>query len=95
VLHTEDHRVKRDKDGNIVFEFQRDGYKDHKSLAEGVAEWLGTDEGKHYAPARVGGGSGATGGQANAQGRSTAGMSKAEQKRAAKRDLMRAIILDN
>jgi hypothetical protein len=93
VLHTEDKRIRRDKDGSIVFEFQRDGYRDQKSLKEGVDEWLSTDEGKHYAPARTPGGSGAQPGQASAQ-RNGRKLSKEEQKRQAKRELMQAIIMD-
>jgi len=61
-LHTEDKRVTTNKDGQIIFKTQREGYVDEQSLDEGVEEWLKSAEGKNFAPARDVSGSGATGG---------------------------------
>lgn len=57
-LHGEGGRVRRSKDGAVVFAIKRDGYDDELDVAKGVAEWLATDEGKEFAPARQVGGAG-------------------------------------
>lgn len=57
-LHGESGRVTRAKDGGIVFRIPRDGYDDEVEITKGVAEWLKTEEGKEFAPARSVGGSG-------------------------------------
>jgi hypothetical protein len=61
LLHTEDKRVARTDDGRVVF--------------KGVDEWLKTDEGKAYMPARQAAGSG---GQPARQGASTPGDKRAQ-----------------
>jgi hypothetical protein len=63
LLYTEDKRVGRDKDGKIVFRVPKEGYTDELSLSDGITEWIKTNEGKHYMPARPVGGSGAMGGR--------------------------------
>lgn len=40
--------LKRQKDGTFTYTAKRDGYEDDLPLAEGVAEWLKSDEGKAY-----------------------------------------------
>lgn len=61
-LHTEDKRVTRTDDGRIVFKFARGQgqaqYFDELDVDKGVDEWLKSDEGKAYVPARQANGSG-------------------------------------
>jgi len=58
LLYTEDSRVSRDSDGNILFTVQRDGYTDDLPLSKGVSEWVNGPEGKIYLPPKDVGGSG-------------------------------------
>jgi hypothetical protein len=44
--------LKENKDGTYTYTAQRDGYVDDLSLADGVKEWLGSDEGKAYVVAQ-------------------------------------------
>lgn len=67
-LHGEGGRVRRSKDGAVVFAIKRDGYDDELDVAKGVAEWLATDEGKEFAPARQVGGAGTDPKQRGANG---------------------------
>lgn len=39
-----------ENDGSIKMRIQRKGYVDTVAVAEGVKDWLGTDEGKNYLP---------------------------------------------
>lgn len=59
VLYTEDKRISRDANGQIVFK-GKDKYGDDTELPleEGIGEWASTDEGKFYQPAKQVGGSG-------------------------------------
>lgn len=82
-LHGEAGRVRRSKDGAVVFAIKRDGYDDELDVAKGVAEWLATDEGKEFAPARQVGGSGA-----DPKGRGASGQQQKPQRGAA---LMKAL----
>lgn len=62
LLFTEEKRIGRGDDGSIVFKTTKDGFDEEMSIKDGVAEWLTSEEGKHYAPARPVAGSGNTGG---------------------------------
>lgn len=57
-LHGEGGRVRRSKEGGVVFVVKRDGYDEELDVARGVADWLATDEGKEFVPARQVGGAG-------------------------------------
>lgn len=59
LLYTEDKRVVRNDDGEIGFTVQKAGYTEHVTLEEGINQWLKTEEGKEFLPARGAGGSGA------------------------------------
>lgn len=59
-LYTEDKRIGRDDDGQIVYKVKRAGYDEELSLDAGISEWL-KDEGKSFLPPRGAAGSGATG----------------------------------
>jgi len=56
LLHTEDKRVRRSAEGKIVFVDEND---DEFDLAAGIKQWIASDEGKGYMPARGAQGSGA------------------------------------
>lgn len=58
MLFTEEGRVKRDDTGAIKFRVQKDGYEDLVDLETAVKEWVKTEEGKIFLPARQVGGSG-------------------------------------
>lgn len=62
LLHTEDKKVARSEDGRIVFKVERGTgaakYTDELDVDKGVDEWLKSDEGKAYIPARQAAGSG-------------------------------------
>lgn len=58
VLYTEEQRIQRNADGNIVFKMEADGYEQEFEVVEGVAKWLETDEGKSFKPPRPVSGSG-------------------------------------
>lgn len=64
LLYTEDQRVGRNEDGEIVFKNRKDGYEEELPLNEGIAQWVNSDEGKYYLPPRAVGGSGNVGGRA-------------------------------
>lgn len=64
-LHGESGRIKRDKEGNVVMTFKRDGYDEDVTLDKAIPEYLGTDEGKAYLPPKDAGGSGNKGGGNN------------------------------
>jgi hypothetical protein len=59
LLYTEEKRIGRAEDGKIAFKVQRAGYVDDLDLDKGIDEWLKTDDGKEYMPARPAAGSGA------------------------------------
>lgn len=80
LLHTEEQRVSRNKDGSIVFKIQREGYADPLPLEKGVEEYL-AGEGKFFLAAKPVGGSGGKGNNAPSSNGGTAGESKAELKR--------------
>jgi hypothetical protein len=86
LLYTEDKRIMRNAEGQVVFKMQRDGYVDELTVDAGIAEWLTTPEGKHFAPARDVHGSGAQGGKSGQQG------NQKRTKREMKRDLVKAIL---
>ena len=52
VLHHRDHRIALDDQGSATIRFQRDGYADTPTLDKGLDEWLGTDAGKSFLPAK-------------------------------------------
>lgn len=93
LLHTEDKRVARTEDGRIVFKFERGSgqgkYVDELEVDKGVDEWLKSDEGKAYLPARQAGGSG---GQPARVG---AGASQGDKKAAATQDLAKILLGGN
>lgn len=80
VLHTEDKKVSRTEDGRIVFKIERGSgaakYTDEMDLDKGVGEWLKTDEGKGYVPARQAAGAG---GQAARPGAAPRNQTEAKQ----------------
>ncbi len=63
LLYTEDKRVQRDENGQIVFHVTRDGFADDLELEQGIGEWLRTPEGKNFAALKPVAGSGATPGK--------------------------------
>ncbi len=67
----------RDKDGQIRFYVQKDGYVDEVSVGEGVKAWLETQEGRYYQAPKGAAGSGATAAKATGRG---AAQTKQEQK---------------
>lgn len=62
LLHTEDKKVARTEDGRIVFRMEKgqgvSRYTDELDLDAGVGEWLKSDEGKSFMPARPAQGAG-------------------------------------
>lgn len=62
LLHTEEKRVARTEDGKIVFKIEKGTgagrYTDELEVEAGVDEWLKTDEGKGFLPARPAQGAG-------------------------------------
>lgn len=67
LLFTEEKRVSRDADGGIVFKSTKDGLEEELDVKAGVKEWLATDDGKHFSPARAVAGSGNKGGKVGTQ----------------------------
>jgi len=63
LLYTEDKRVTRNDDGDIVFLVPKAGYVDQVTLDEGITDWLKTEDGKAFLPPRGAGGSGGKGSQ--------------------------------
>lgn len=61
-LHGERAIVKRNEEGGLVMTVKRDWGEEDVPLAQGIAEWAKTDEGKSYLPPKDVGGSGARGG---------------------------------
>lgn len=59
LLHTEEKRVARNKDGAVVFRIAKDGYEDEVNVIQGVEAWTATPEGKEFLPPRGASGSGA------------------------------------
>lgn len=86
-------RVVRNDDGDMIFNMPREAagekYEEPMSLSEGVKEWLGTDEGKVYAPPKGAEGSGASASQGGGKTKSLKDMSRPERKRAAGQTLMK------
>lgn len=60
LLYTEEKRIVRSPEGKIAFKLQRQGFEDEVDLSAGIKEWLKTDDGKAFMPARGVSGSGAT-----------------------------------
>jgi hypothetical protein len=85
LLYTEDKRIGRDASGKIVFKIQKDGYEDEVPLADGIAAWAESAEGKHYVTPKAVAGSGMTGGNAPRRGER---VSAHELKRAAVQAVM-------
>lgn len=50
--------IGRDSDGNVVYRAERDGYVDELKLADGVKEFLASDDGKDFLPPKDVAGSG-------------------------------------
>ena len=92
-LYIEEEKISRNKEGQVIYKAQREGYVDELSLQAGIAEWLATEEGKYYAPPRGGAGSGAIGG--GTPRTQNGKMSKEQRKKQAKHELMHAIINEN
>lgn len=61
LIYGEDQRVGRADNGDIVFKVQKAGYVDEVTLDDGIGDWLKSDEGKTFLPARGAAGSGASG----------------------------------
>ena len=87
LLYTEEGRVGTDQDGNVIFKFQRDGYIEEMSLADGMEEWVATSDGKHFVPAKNVGGAGSTGGLPPSKSKKA--WSKAEARKELARGIMR------
>lgn len=64
LLH-EDKVMQRDSNGAIIYRINRGEYHDELGVTEGVADFLGTDEGKTYLPATGARGTGAVGDSTN------------------------------
>ena len=62
LVYTEDKRVGRNANGDVVYFVPKDGYTDEVSLSDGVKEWMKSDEGKVFLPPRDASGSGSKGG---------------------------------
>jgi hypothetical protein len=71
LLYTDQKKVRRDKDGGIVFEVKRKDYTDELTVEEGVLEWLATPEGKEYLPPVGAGGTGDKSGAKDGGGKGT------------------------
>jgi hypothetical protein len=71
LLYGEQKKVRRDKDGGIVFEVKRKDYTDELTVEEGVLEWLATPEGKEYLPPVGAGGTGDKSGAKDGGGKGT------------------------
>ena len=77
-LLTERGLVKRDEEGNILFDHKdKDGNVEALPVEAGVGKWISTDEGKEYLPAKDTGGSGGGGGRASAGGKNQFEINKA------------------
>lgn len=63
--------IGRDGDGRVVWRSHREGYVDELPLADGVKEFLATEEGKAFLPPVGGGGSGSRGGRSPGAARTT------------------------
>jgi len=61
----EDKVMQRDSNGDVVYRINRGEFFDDLGVAEGVADFLGTDEGKSFLPAAGTGGTGAIGNSDN------------------------------
>lgn len=83
-------RIKRGDDGELIFVMPRDiageKFDEELPLADGIKEWLSSDEGKIYAPPRGAEGSGATG---QTKQKSLKEMSKSDRKKAAGATLLK------
>lgn len=77
VLHTERGAIARSEDAKRIVFKSKDKYGNDVELAldEGLQQWLKTDEGKEYLPARDARGSGGAGGKANGQSSKDGSMS--------------------
>jgi hypothetical protein len=96
--------LKRQKDGTFTYTAQREGYVDDLPIADGVAEWLKSDEGKAYVVAQQRPGGAGTSARVGQQGTVTrgapqkdAGQQKADRKMQAMETLQSQIgsMLDN
>jgi hypothetical protein len=63
-LYLDQKCVTRAEDGAVVMHMKRDGYEEDIPIADGVAEFLKSDAGKGYLPAKDAGGSNNRGGNA-------------------------------
>ena len=84
LLYTEDKRVHRNEDGDIVFSIPKAGYTDEVTLDEGINEWLKSSEGREFLPPRGTSGSGASGSQASRPSRGPRNKQEAYQQARAK-----------
>lgn len=87
-------RVKKGEDGDYIFSMPREiageKFDEDMPLAEGIKEWLTTEDGKLFAPPIGASGSGAGAqGKGDKGGKSLKDMTKAERKRAAGNALMK------
>jgi len=80
LIYIADQRVARDDEGKIVFKIKKPGYEEHLTLEEGVEEWLKTDEGKEFLPARPAGGAGAGPAKPQLNGKGGGKMTQSEAK---------------
>lgn len=91
LLHGEEKRVGRSEDGRIVFKTEKGTgaarYTDEQDVAVGVTEWLKTDDGKSFIPARPAQGAG---GQPSRPGQRP--NSPAEAKAQAAQDLAKVLM---
>lgn len=96
--------LKRTKENTFVYVAKRDGYDDDLTLAEGVAEWAKSDEGKAYLQAQQRPGGAGTSTRVGQQGTVTRGapqkdaaQQKADRKQAALETLQSQVgsMLDN
>ena len=78
LIYNEDQRVGRAEDGSIIFKVPKAGYTDEVTLDEGLADWLKTDEGKAFLPARSAIGSGGRPSPAGRRGPASGAEKKAE-----------------
>lgn len=87
----EDGRIRRNANGELVMVVMKEYGEDEMSIADGIKHWLGTDDGKHFAPPRGGGEGSGTVVRGGAP-RTGAPLSKEEQKREAQKTITKFIL---
>lgn len=69
LLNVKQKAIVRDEKGNIVYRAQRKDYEENLTVSDGVAEWIKSEQGKVFLPAKeVGGGGDKNGGKAPTSG---------------------------